>query len=179
LRGVAEGLRLLGLETRQFDFDYMRAGRRAPDRPPILRARLVAEVARSSQPLILVGKSMGGRVAAEALVDRAVEAEALILLGYPLGDKPERAATLRALTTPTLVVQGTRDSFGGPSRIAATGTRATIHTIDGADHSFAVRGRSFAEVLDEICGVVAEFSRNRVDANERLPGSRSGGHARG
>ena len=99
-----------------FDYEYMRAGQRRPDPLPQLIAahRAALESARKKyQPdaSFLIGKSMGGRIGCHVSLEEKVDG--LVCLGYPLcamGDRTKlRDEVLRALTTPILFVQGTRD----------------------------------------------------------------------
>ena len=101
-----------------FDYDYMREGRKRPDRLPQLIAahRKALNRARErhrAESTILVGKSMGGRVGCHLSLEEKVDG--LVCLGYPLcamGDRTKlRDEVLRALTTPILFVQGARDSL--------------------------------------------------------------------
>ena len=105
-------------EVQIFDYDYMRAGRKRPDRLPQLIAahRTALEAAREKhQPasIFLIGKSMGGRIGCHVSLEEKVDG--LVCLGYPLcamGDRTKlRDEVLRALTAPILFVQGTRDAL--------------------------------------------------------------------
>ena len=114
-------------EVETFDYDYMRAGRKRPDPLPQLvaahRAALGTFVDRESRSvnreelstprLLLVGKSMGGRIGCHVSLEEKVDG--LVCLGYPLcamGDRTKlRDEVLRALSTPILFVQGTRDAL--------------------------------------------------------------------
>src|SRR4029079_16543539 len=103
-------------QVETFDYDYMHAGRRRPDRLPQLIAahRAALEAAREkhqSESIFLIGKSMGGRIGCHVSLEEKVTA--LICLGYPLcamGDRTKlRDKVLRELQKPILFVQGTRD----------------------------------------------------------------------
>jgi len=105
-----------------FDYPYMIAGRKTPDRLPCLidahRAAFFALRQIHSGPIVLIGKSMGGRVGCHlALQELALEekVEALVCLGYPLcggGDASKlRDQVLLDLKTPAMFVQGTRDAL--------------------------------------------------------------------
>src|SRR6266542_2957004 len=108
----AERLGTLG-DVIRFDYPYMRAGRRSPDRLPVLleahRGALATARAGRRGPVVLAGKSMGSRVGCHLALEEAVDA--LVCLGYPLrGVRGElRSEVLLALRTPILFVQGTRD----------------------------------------------------------------------
>src|SRR5205085_10398043 len=98
-----------------FDYDYMRDARRRPDSLPRLiaahRYALTEARKQTNGPIILIGKSMGGRIGCHVSLEEAVTG--LICLGYPLsamGDRTKlRDQVLRDLSTPILFVQGTRD----------------------------------------------------------------------
>ena len=105
-------------EVETFDYDYMTAGRKRADPLPQLIAahRKALEAAREKyQPdsTFLIGKSMGGRIGCHVSLEQKVDG--LVCLGYPLcamGDRTKlRDEVLRALTTPVLFVQGTRDAL--------------------------------------------------------------------
>jgi hypothetical protein len=159
-----------------YNFPYIEAGRRIPDRPEVLEAttRAVGEFVRSSLGATRVvhgGKSMGGRIASQAVAQGA-PAAALVFLGYPLHPpgKPEtlRDRHLPQITVPMLFVQGTRDAFARNDLLAAVlgrlGERASLHTIEDGDHSFAVRkraGRAPAEVEADIAEAIGAWLHAR------------------
>ncbi|MGE3275361.1 MAG: alpha/beta family hydrolase [Vicinamibacterales bacterium] len=187
----AAGLAARGLDVVTFNFPYMEARRKAPDRAPVLedtfrRAVVGATTHRMTRgrAVFIGGKSMGGRMATHlAAAPDAWPAEApplrgAIAFGYPLhppgNRRQDRAAHLARLSVPLLVVQGTRDSFGGPDTIAealpdAARARVTIHTVEGGDHSYKVpktSGRTEAEVDGEVWDAVVSWIT-------RIAGSRS------
>jgi predicted alpha/beta-hydrolase family hydrolase len=135
-----------------FDYDYMRAGRKRPDSLPQLIAahRQALQAAREKhQPdsTILIGKSMGGRIGCHLSLEEKVDG--LICLGYPLcamGDRTKlRDEVLRALTTPILFVQGTRDALCPLDLLEQVRVEMKapnpLHTIEGGDHSLRVPKR--------------------------------------
>jgi predicted alpha/beta-hydrolase family hydrolase len=151
----------------RFQFPYMEAGRRGPDRPPVLEAtwRAVIEAVRpDAQRLVIGGRSMGGRIASQ-VVAQGVAADALALFAYPLHPpgKPDqlRAEHLAALRVPALFCSGTRDAFASPDelRAAARGVRGSkVHLVEGADHGFAVpkasgrtRDQIWGDAVDGMC----------------------------
>jgi len=108
---------------------------------------------------------MATHLAAEGLA----ELQGVVLLGYPLHPpgKPEqpRVAHLPRITVPVLIVQGERDAFGTPDEVkpafASLGARATLHVVEGGDHSLRVpRSAAVSQqdvyngVLDAIAGWV-------------------------
>src|SRR3989449_5289994 len=135
-----------------FDYDYIREGRKRPDRLPQLIAahREALSKAKEQHPperTILAGKSMGGRIGCHLSLEEKVDG--LICLGYPLcamGDRSEhRDEVLRALTTPILFVQGTRDwlcplDLLEPDRAEMKAPNFR-YTVEGGDHSLRVAKR--------------------------------------
>ena len=160
LLGLAEALAATGRRAVLFNFAYSEGSRRVPDKAPLLEAT-VAACARfvrdelGAQRLILGGKSMGGRIASQA-VAKGLPAEGLVFLGYPLHPpgKPEalRDRHLPSVAVPMLFVQGTRDAFARWDLLEATlarlGERVTLLRIEGGDHSFAVPKRTGQTAAD-------------------------------
>jgi predicted alpha/beta-hydrolase family hydrolase len=171
LRMVAEGLAARGIDVATFDFPYMAAGRRAPDRmPALLEAfRDAVDAARrrkawAGHRLVVGGKSMGGRVATHLATEPVEALAGVVALGYPLHppgqpDKP-RTAHLREMRVPWLVVQGERDTFGTPTELRPVLTPlrdVTLHVVRDGDHSLKVRKSSgqdqntvYAEALETV-----------------------------
>ena len=124
---VATGLAERGLSTATFDFAYIAAGRKVPDRAPALESawRDAMATGRSrfgGLPLYIGGKSMGGRIASHVAAQAGAGPLAgLVFLGYPLHPpgRPEqrRDAHLPAIAEPMLFVQGSRDAFGSGTEI--------------------------------------------------------------
>src|SRR5437870_2120106 len=86
LAGFADAMGQRGFRVARFDFPYAEAGRRAPDRAPVLleRWRQAAKQFGGREP-VLAGKSMGGRYATLLMAGEAPpSARAVVLLGYPL-----------------------------------------------------------------------------------------------
>jgi predicted alpha/beta-hydrolase family hydrolase len=153
IQSVKRGLTARGLEVVTFDFPYMRAGKKLPDKAPVLESawRAVIEKHRAKR-LFLGGKSMGGRIASMVAAAGVDGVEGLVLLGYPLHPpkQPEklRDAHLPAILERTLFVQGERDAFGTPRElrpILRKMKNATLLPVKG-DHSFPVT----EEILDAI-----------------------------
>jgi predicted alpha/beta-hydrolase family hydrolase len=182
MANVARGLGRGGIRVARFEFPYMEArrgtGRRggAPDREPALRQRwmdVLGEL-RGASRLAIGGKSMGGRIA--SLIADESGAHALVCLGYPFHPpgRPDRLRTkhLAALTTPALILQGTRDPFGSPEEVReyALSPSISLVWIEDGDHSFKPRassGRTEAGNLDEAVVAVAGFLRNLEGAPAR------------
>ena len=162
LVAVDEAASALGIAGARMDFPYRRAGRRAPDKAPVLLEAVRSEaelLAAGGRRLVLGGRSMGGRMCSMAVADGLVPgAVGLLLISYPL-HPPGRPDKLRtehfpALSVPCLFVSGTRDAFGSPAELeaatAAISGPVTHHWIDGKDH--ALRG-----VDARICEVAAAW----------------------
>src|SRR5436853_4099447 len=135
-------------EIALFDYDYMREGRKRPNPPAQLiaahRSALAEARAKSSGPIFLIGKSMGGRIGCHVALEEQVAG--LICLGYPLcggGDPTKlRDKVLRELQTPILFVQGTRDALCPLALLEKVRSEMTnetfLHVVDGGDHSLTV-----------------------------------------
>lgn len=139
-----------GVRVVRFEFTYMHArreGRRpGPDRMPKLQACFREVIASLQGPVVLAGRSMGGRVA--TMIADEVEARAVIAFGYPFHPpkKPDnlRTAHLENLRTKTLIVQGERDAFGTPPEVSGYNLSEQIEVLwlaDG-DHSLKPRKKS-------------------------------------
>jgi predicted alpha/beta-hydrolase family hydrolase len=154
----------------RFEFPYMaarRAGgkRGAPDREPILLDSWRNVIAQLGDPsrLVIGGKSMGGRIASMVADEAGVAG--LVCLGYPFHPPGNPARTrvkhLENLRTPTLIVQGTRDSFGLPGEVANYGLSKQIRIvwIEAGDHSFKPLARSGRTEAQNIADTISEVRR--------------------
>jgi predicted alpha/beta-hydrolase family hydrolase len=136
------------LPVARIDFPYRKAGRKAPDRAPVLvecvrqeAGALVASARIRANRLVLGGRSMGGRMCSMAVAE-GLPAAGLVLLSYPLHPpgKPDRLRTehLPALDLPCLFVGGTRDAFGTPEEVEAAVALipgpVTLVWLDGQGH---------------------------------------------
>ncbi|MDQ1403793.1 MAG: uncharacterized protein QOG03_2109, partial [Actinomycetota bacterium] len=144
-----------------------RAGRTAPDRPPVLlqavvdgAAGLAASAGVEPAELILGGRSMGGRICSMAVAD-GLPAAGLALISYPL-HPPGRPDRLRVehfpgLSVPCLFVSGTRDAFGSRAELeAATQAIAGPGThvwIEGGDHGLRKKD-------PEVAAAVSDWARS-------------------
>ncbi len=173
---VRDGLAGAGLATLTFNYAYSEAGRKSPDRMPRLLEihRAAAErMERYVDEHVLVGKSMGGRVAAHLVGDDGWAARGLVYLGYPLvpmgSDEPRDVDHLHRIDVPQLFVAGTRDRLSPPPLIvplAASLSAADVYVVAHGDHSFRVPKRSGTTneiVLATITEVVAAWVRRRID----------------
>jgi len=164
---LADELAAVGVATFRYQFPYIEKRRRIPDAPAVLTATVVAAVRAASKvasgvSLLAGGKSMGGRMTSQAAAESLLDGvRGLVFFGFPL-HPPNRPGTKRAdhltkVTVPMLFLQGTRDAFADLELLrpicAKLGPRATLRTIENADHSFHVSrsaGRVDADVLREL-----------------------------
>jgi predicted alpha/beta-hydrolase family hydrolase len=143
-------LDLAGVEA--LDYPYRVAGRKAPDKLPVLIAahRAALAAARAQHPsatsVVLAGKSMGGRVGCHVALEEKIDA--LVCFGYPLRSPTGtlRDQVLLDLRTPVLFIQGTRDQLCPLDLLNDVRQRMTAQNdllvVDGGDHSLEVlRGR--------------------------------------
>src|SRR5215204_942057 len=104
MTSVAGLLAEAGVSTLRFQFPYMEAGSRRPDRPATAHAAVRAAVKKAAKlaptlPLFAGGKSFGGRMTSQAqALEPLPNVRGLVFLGFPLHppDKPsiERAEHL-------------------------------------------------------------------------------------
>ena len=170
-----------------FDYDYMREGRKRPDRLPQLiaahRKALAAARVKASGPISVIGKSMGGRIGCHVSLEENVNG--LICLGYPLcamGDRTKiRDQVLRDLRTPILFVQGTRDSLCPLDLLEKVRGEMTapnfLHLIEGGDHSLLVRKKDLANETQEdvdqrVARAIGDFVAGLTSTNRRSSGLR-------
>ena len=158
-KGYLESIREVAL----FDYDYMREGRKRPDPPPQLiaahRSALAEIRKKSSGPIFLIGKSMGGRIGCHVALQE--EVAGLICLGYPLcggGDRTKlRDKVLRELETPILFIQGTRDPLCPLDLLEEVRSQMTapnsLHPVEDGDHSLRLTKRGLqtaGETQDDV-----------------------------
>ncbi len=162
LRAIAAAV--APMPTARVDFPYRRAGRRAPDRAPVLLAcvrdsvtAFAAEHGVGTDRVVVGGRSMGGRMCSMAVAE-GMAAAGLVLIGYPLHPpgRPERLRVdhLPHLTVPCLFVHGTRDPFATPDELTTW-----TATIPGpVTHVWIDRGRhDLAGADDRVARAVADW----------------------
>ena len=174
LEAIAKGVASAGFRVARFEFPYMRARReegkkRPPDREPVLSEswrEAIRVLSGKSGPdsLVIGGKSMGGRIA--SMVADGAAVAGLVCLGYPFHPPGQpnklRVAHLAGLRTPGLIVQGTRDRFGGRDEVSRYSLSKTLRVVflEDGDHSFKPRassGRTEAQNLTEAVALVTAF----------------------
>lgn len=177
MNSMAAGLAARGLRVARFEFPYMRArreggGRGAPDREPVARRAWLDVIAAlggsgGGERLVIGGKSFGGRIASYVADEAGVRG--LVCLGYPFHPPKEparlRTAHLASLRTPALIVQGTRDPFGGREEVAGYALSPAIRVVwmEDGDHSFKPRrasGRTEQGNLEDAIEAIAGFVRD-------------------
>lgn len=177
MESVAHRLAGKGIATFRYQFPYTEEGRRRPDPPHLLHATVRSAVETASGkigdlPVFAGGKSLGGRMTSTAAASQSLlTVRGLVFLGFPLHavGKPsiQRAEHLYRIEFPMLFLQGTRDGLANLDLLRPVcdelGERATLHVIEGGDHSFKVlkrSGRTQEEALEELSQAIAAWIRN-------------------
>jgi predicted alpha/beta-hydrolase family hydrolase len=175
LEEAASALAGHGIASFRYQFPYVEKRSSRPDPQPVLLATVRSAVgaARSAAldlPLLAGGKSMGGRMTSLASAAEALPGvRGVVFFGFPLhpAGTPgiSRAEHLARVEAPMLFLQGTRDKLADLDLLRPVVERlrslATLHVVEGADHSFAVlkrSGRTGADVLEELARTVAEWA---------------------
>jgi len=176
MEDIAGALAARGVATLRYQFPYVEHGSRRPDPPGMLEATVRAAVAKARElapdlPLVAGGKSMGGRMTSNAMAHRSLDGvRGLVFLGFPLHPPKQpgvaRGEHLARVQAPMLFLQGTRDTLADLDLITGVcerlGPQATLHVVEGADHSFSVlkrSGRTDAEVLEELADTITDWVR--------------------
>jgi predicted alpha/beta-hydrolase family hydrolase len=179
LTAIAGLLAERGVTTYRFEFSYMAARRQGARKPPPRAEHLTDEYRAAvaalpaGVPLIIGGKSMGGRVASLVADElyREQRIVGLACLGYPFHPpkKPEqlRTAHLTALRCPALITQGERDPFGARAEVTGYGLSPAIqvHWAGDGDHDLAPRGGSgFTRKgnLAQAADAIAKFAKRAL-----------------
>ena len=175
LESMAHALAERGIGTMRYQFPYMERKRGRPDPPAVAEATVraavrAAAVALPGLPLVAGGKSFGGRMTSGAAAREPLPGvKGIAFLGFPLHPpgKPgsTRADHLDAVAVPMLFLQGTNDDFARLDPLEPVverlGARATLHLIEGGDHSFKVPKsvRRPGPVLEELADTIAQWTR--------------------
>src|SRR5881628_3212154 len=185
--GAGAGMRLPFLETfaralaerdvatLRYQFPYMERRASRPDPPAVAAATVRAAAAEAARlapelPVVAGGKSFGGRMTSTAQAEQPLPGvRGLVFLGFPLhppgrpGDA--RAEHLTRVQIPMLFLQGTRDDFADLKLLRPVvqrlGERATLHLVDGGDHSFKVlksAGRTADQVMTELAATIGGWA---------------------
>jgi predicted alpha/beta-hydrolase family hydrolase len=175
LEHIAQALAARRIGTFRYQFPYMEQGRHRTD-PPALAHEAVRVAVQAAQaraqgvPIIAGGKSYGGRMTSETQAKEPIEGlRGIVFLGFPLHapKKPtsHRAEHLDRVQVPMLLIQGTRDDLADLTLLRpvceSLGSRATLHIVEGGDHSFRTPkrvGRTEAETTGGIADAIASWS---------------------
>ncbi|MBN8179828.1 alpha/beta hydrolase [Roseibium aggregatum] len=177
---LAAALASQGIAAARFEFAYM-AGRRTggPKKPPPRADKLIAEfqttlqsvLSQSDGPLLIGGKSMGGRVAAMLAGGGSLpgRAKGVACFGYPFhptgkADAEWRLQPLQDAKRPVLVLQGDRDPFGSKAELdeVTLPAHVSLTYLEDGNHDFGPRGKSPA-TLDGNIKLAAEAVRAFAD----------------
>ena len=175
LERISAGLAERGVATLRFQFPFMEAGSRRPDRPEVAHRAVRAAVDAAGRlapdlPLFAGGRSFGGRMTSQAQASSPLPGVwGLVFLAFPLhpAGRPgtERGRHLSEVTIPMLFLQGTRDALAELDHLrrlcVGLGSRANLRLFPDADHAFHVparSGRSDAQVRGEILDAIADWT---------------------
>ena len=180
LESISQRLAERGVATLRYQFRYMEQQARRPDPPTVAAATVRAAVIEAARvapdlPLVAGGKSFGGRMTSTAQAEAPLPGvKGLVFLGFPLhppgrpGDS--RAEHLAQVRIPMLFLQGDRDEFADLKLLKPVvkrlGERATLHVVEGGDHSFKVlkkTGRNDSAVMVELVTAVVTWSLKLVE----------------
>ncbi len=174
VESVSAGLAERGVATLRYQFPFMEAGSKRPDRPAVAHAAVHAAVAAAGRlapdlPLVAGGRSFGGRMTSQAQAASALPGvRGLAFLGFPLhpAGRPssDRGRHLADVAIPMLFLQGTRDALADLHQLRALaeelGERATLRLLPDADHAFHVpkrSGRTDADVRRELLDLLVAW----------------------
>jgi hypothetical protein len=174
MAAVAAALAARGVGVLRYEFPYMEEKRKRVDPPPVATARVRAAAAEAARlapglPLLAGGKSFGGRMTSTAQARVPLPGvRGLVFFGFPLhpAGRPsaDRGAHLDAVAVPMLFLQGTRDDLADIGLVRAVcaglGSRATLHEVEDADHSFRVpkrTGRDAGDVIAELADATVRW----------------------
>jgi uncharacterized protein len=180
MESISTELAACGIATLRFQFPYMEGGSKRPDPPALCHATVRAAVVEAGKlakglPLLAGGRSFGGRMTSQPQAKSPLPGvKGLIFMGFPLhpAGKPsiERAQHLDGVQIPMLFLQGDRDELADLELLRKVtrrlGSRAALHLLKGADHSFHVlarSGRKDADVVKEVAEAVGQFTTSVSD----------------
>ena len=168
---IAQGMAVGGVDVVRFNFPYVQqrqldGTRRPPNRAPELLAdfqqqlQLAIELLQPAH-IILMGKSMGGRIATMLAADNLPEiVRGIICLGYPFlpkGKTAPRLAALQACRLPVMIYQGERDSFGDQRQLQQWSLPASVQLqwVSDGDHSFQPRKSASVTLAENFTSVIS------------------------
>jgi predicted alpha/beta-hydrolase family hydrolase len=194
ITSVAGALFEAGHVTLRFNFLYRERGLERTDSLEVLfhawegAYRFLYEHPRCRpRVLVAVGKSLGGRVAAQMVAAGLLPVDRLVFLGYPLHPpgKPERLrdAHLYGIAIPMLFFAGTRDDLCDLALLRAVLQRVraawVLDVVEGGDHSFHVpKAAGFSEdeiyrrILKRVLGWLG--GKMEVGSRTQIESSKSG-----
>ena len=175
LESISQRLAEQRIATLRYQFPYMEQRARRPDPPAVAAATVRAAVMEAARvapglPLVAGGKSFGGRMTSTAQAEAPLPGvRGLVFLGFPLHPpgrpSDKRAEHLAQVRIPMLFLQGDRDEFAALNLVKPAvkrlGAGATLHLVEGGDHSFHVlkrSGRTDADAMSELADVVTEWT---------------------
>jgi Predicted hydrolase of the alpha/beta-hydrolase fold len=172
MTSLAKELADRNIATLRFNFPYMEHKKGRPDVPAVAHKAVAAAIQKAHElfpkaPVFVSGKSFGGRMSSQYLSTHSPDfVKGLIFFGFPLhaAGKPsvDRAEHLKNVKVPLLFLQGTRDALAIWDMITAVTNElslATLHKLEGADHSFKAGKQNLIPVLAE---VTAEWIKGKI-----------------
>lgn len=160
------------LRVRRVDFPYRLAGRRIPDRTPIMVESVVAATKAMAKKLkvgtdriLIGGRSMGGRMASYAVAE-GLSVAGLILVAYPLHPpghfNENRDTHFDKITVPTLFVSGARDAFASTEELAESVKKIRGRVVrKSVDGNRRTAGHELYGKDEEVAALVAAWVRRR------------------
>jgi len=173
MENLANALAQNGIATLRFNFAYMDAGKKIPDRPKKALPAISAAISQAKKlarriPIVFGGKSFGGRMGSQLLATEKIdEVKAIIYYGFPLHaiGKPsmDRGDHLKEISQRQLFLQGTRDTMAQPDlikKVCKKLRKGKLQPVDGGDHSFKMlksTGIPHEEVIEKLAELTAKF----------------------
>ena len=177
MRTLSIKLAQVGVATFRYQFPFMERGTKIPDSQEDLISTVMAALEMAGSvapdlPLLVGGKSMGGRMTSLAISRGGLaRVQGLVFVGFPLhaAGRPSttRGDHLKQIPLPLLFLQGSRDRLGSLELIRSLcrnlGDRVRLHVVEDADHSFHMTkrsGRNDEGILGELACVVADWAEH-------------------
>jgi len=179
LESISQRLAERSIATLRYQFPYMEQRARRPDPPAVAAATVRAAVMEAARvapglPLVAGGKSFGGRMTSTAQAEAPLAGvRGLVFLGFPLHapgrPSDKRAEHLAQVQIPMLFLQGDRDEFADLKLlkpvVKGLGKRATLHLVEGGDHSFHVlkrSGKTADDVMRELVDAMVDWTSTNL-----------------